>query len=63
MVDVVHRLLADEYLEEKADRLDDVDAGLVESPQIVVHLADEAEFLVDLVAADIAEIVVGKLEE
>ena len=63
VVDVVHRLLADEYLEEKADRLDDVDAGLVESPQIVVHLADESEFLVDLVAADIAEIVVGKLEE
>ena len=63
VVDVVHLILADVDLQEQADRLDDVDARLVERAEVLVDLAREAEALVDLVTADIAEIVVRQLEE
>ena len=63
VVDVVHDVLADVDLQEKADRLDDVDARLVERAEVLVDLADEPEPLVDLVAADVAEVVVRQLEE
>ena len=63
MVDVVDRLLAHVDLEEEADRLDHIDAALVERTELLRHLAGKTELLVDLVAADIAEIVVAKLEE
>ena len=63
MVDVVDRLLAHVDLEEEADGLDHVDAALVERTELLGHLAGKTELLVDLVAADIAKIVVAKLEE
>ena len=63
MVDVVDRLLAHVDLEKKADRLDDVDAAVVERTELLRHLAGKTKLLIDLVAADIAEIVMAKLEE
>ena len=63
VVDVVDLLPADIDLEEEADRLDHVDARLVERAEILVDLADEAQLLVDLVAPDVAEVVVGEVEE
>ena len=63
VVDIVDRILADENLEKKTDRLDDVDTRLVQSAEILVDLAGKPELLIDLVAADIAEIVMGKIEE
>ncbi len=63
VVDVVHLFLAHENLEEEADGLNHVDAGFVERAQILVNLPGKTEFLVDLVAADEPEIVVGAVEE
>ena len=63
MVDVVDRFLAHVDLEEEADRFNHVDAALVERAELLRHLAGKTELLVDLVATDIAEVVVAKLEE
>ena len=63
MVDVVRLLLADEDLEEQADCLDDVDAALHQRAQVVRHEPFQVQLLVDLVAADVAEVVVRALEE
>ena len=63
VVDIIDGILADENLKKKTDRLNDVDTGLVESAEVLIDLAGKTELLIDLVAADIAEIVVGKIEK
>ena len=63
MVDVIDSLFAHVYLEKETDRLDDVNAAVVESAELFGNLAGKAELLVDFVAPDVSKVVVAELEE